>query len=557
MLGGLTMLGLLLAAGVFGGWLARLLRLPTLTGYLAAGIAMQLLIHRGWLDHHRLELLRLPINDLAMALALFVLGGQFAGGAKARGIGRLIKVSFLDALLTASLVALACWLALGSLEGALLLGILAIAVAPATTLEVLHEYQAKGPITRTLKRLTALSNVWAVFLFELLLLVLIAIQGGEVSMWDPLWDLTGSLLFGLLAGHLLIFLQEQVGRENDAVPLLAIIFLTIGVCAWAEVPHMLAFLVTGAVVLNRSQFFPRVTASMDVYAQPAFVLFFVLSGTHLDFQVLGQHALAVGLYVGARVIGKVLSVRLALGGDADGDGSRQSGESAPLGLGLLCQAGAAIALAGYVARYDEELSVELLNIILGAVVLFELVGPILVKRVAVSAGEVSLGNLLTHNPEGSGADSFWASLHRTVRGRPSEQTSSQAAEGTVGHFMRPNVAALPREAGMDAIMRFANSSPYSLYPVIDPERQLIGLVSLAELSEVAYDRTTAGLVTAEDLATLGSEESSLATDADLDQAKAFFHHFPGDIAAVVDASGKLVGLVERAQVVQLVRRRQA
>ena len=102
------------------------------------------------------------------------------------------------------------------------------------------------------------------------------VTGGEASLVDPVWDLVGSIVFGLIAGHLLILLQEQVGRENDAVPLLAIIFLTIGVCTATDVPHMLAFLVTGAVVVNRSRFFPRVTEAMSVYAQPAFVLFFVL-----------------------------------------------------------------------------------------------------------------------------------------------------------------------------------------------------------------------------------------------------------------------------------------
>ena len=83
----LLLLGLLLAGGVLGGLVARLLRLPTLTGYLAAGILFHLGSSRGLVDGHALEKLRLPINDLAMALALFVLGGQFR-------FGRRRKASF-------------------------------------------------------------------------------------------------------------------------------------------------------------------------------------------------------------------------------------------------------------------------------------------------------------------------------------------------------------------------------------------------------------------------------------------------------------------------------
>lgn len=556
MLGGLTLLGLLLASGVVGGWLARMLRLPTLTGYLAAGIVIHLFEGPLRIDHGQLSTFNTPINALAMALALFVLGGQFTTGPNSRGLGRLARVSFLDAGITAGLVGLTCGLALGSFAGGLILGILGIAVAPATTLEVLHEFQAKGPVTRALKRLTALSNIWAIFFFELALLALMAIDGGEASVLAPVWDLAGSLLIGLIAGHFLIFLQEQVGRENDAVPLLAIIFLTIGVCNYTEVPHMLAFLVTGAVVANRSRFFPRVTAGMDVYAQPAFVLFFVLSGSHLNFDKLGDNILVVVCYVLARSAGKVLSMRLGLGGDADGDGSRKTGERVPMGLGLLCQAGAAIALANYVGRYSPELAETILSVILGSVVIFELIGPILVKRVAVAAGEVSLGNLLTHNPDSGSADSLLASIGRTLRGSGHEKAQEAAPAGTVGRFMRPNMAALPREATMDDILRFANSSPFSMYPVVDPERRLVGLISLAELSKVAYDRTTASLVTAEDLATLGAEECALAVGEDLDHAKTFFQEFPGDIAAAVDQEGKLVGLVERTEVLSLLRKRE-
>ena len=373
---GLLLIGILLASGIFGGWFARLLRLPTLTGYLAAGIGMSLLASRGYLEHDALEELGRPVNDLAMALALFILGGQFklkgrTGGPS--GMGRLLRVSAFESLFTFTVVAGLTLAVLGSIPGAILLGIMAIAVAPATTLEVLHEYEAKGAATRSIKQLTALSNVWAVFLFELALLLLIAIDGGETSFMDPVWDVLGSLLYGIIAGHALILMQERVGRDNYAVPLLAVILLTIGVCELTNVPHMLAFLATGSVVVNRSQLFPRITAAMNVYAQPAIVLFFVLSGSHLKFSVLGQEWLAVGIYVLARTLGKSLGAHVGLYGIKSTKPAQQ-GQNPPIGLALLCQAGAAIALAGYVGSYKEDLGDQLLNIILGAVIVFELVG---------------------------------------------------------------------------------------------------------------------------------------------------------------------------------------
>ncbi len=554
---GLLMIGILLAAGVLGGWVARLLRLPTLTGYLAAGIGIHLLANQGYLQPDTLEDLRNPVNDLAIALALFILGGQFKLRARSggpSGMSALLRVSLVESAFTFSVVAGLCLAVLGSLPGAVLLGIMAIAVAPATTLEVLHEYEAKGAATQKIKQLTALSNVWAVFLFELALLILIALDGGETSIMDPIWDVFGSLLYGFLAGHALILMQERVGRANYAVPLLAVILLTIGACELTDVPHMLAFLATGAVVVNRSQLFPRITAAMDVYAQPAIVLFFVLSGSHLDFSMLVSNWLAVGIYVLARTLGKTLGAHVGLYGLKAIQPNRH-GQNPPIGLALLCQAGAAIALAGYVESYDPVLGKQLLAIILGSVIFFELFGPILVKKVTVAAGEVSLGNLIAHTADREGRRGWRAALRATL-GHHYAGKGQDPMQITVERFMRPDTTALQGNANMDVILRFANSSPFNHFPVIDPQGLLVGVVTLADLSQIAYDKRTAALVTAEDMATLSPVEASLTATTTLPEALEFFKHFPGNTAAVIASAQQppLIGMVERSEVLHLARR---
>jgi Kef-type K+ transport system membrane component KefB len=556
---GLLMLGILLAAGVMGGWLARLARLPTLTGYLAAGVGMQLLAKGGAVDHQALDVLRQPVNDLAIALALFILGGQFnfkgPSGGKSQ-LGLLVKVSAFEAAVTFATVTVLSLLVLGSFTGAVLLGILAIAVAPATTLEVLHEYQAKGAATRTIKQLTALSNVWAIFLFELALLLLIAIRGGDSSLMAPVWDVIGSLVYGLIAGHALILMQERVGHDNYAVPLLSVILLTIGVCEITNVPHMLAFLATGAVVVNRSNLFPRITAAMDVYAQPAIVLFFVLSGSHLNFGTLQANWLAVGLYVLGRTIGKTMGVHIGLYGIKASPPAARS-DKPPIGLALLCQAGAAIALAGYVGNVDPELGEQLLAIILGGVIIFELVGPILVKKVAVIAGEVSLANLMSHTADREGRRGWRTSLRATFA-RHTVGREGDLAEVTVEHFMRTDTTALRRSANMDKTLRFANRSPFNHFPVINTENQLVGVISLADLSQIAYDKRTAALFTAEDIATLGPRDAALPATTTLPEAFEFFKSFDGNTAAVIESVGNpvLLGMVERSEVLHLARRQQ-
>jgi len=552
--GSLFMIGALLTAGVIGGTIAKWFHLPKLTGYLAAGI---LVGHQGLdlLPHEQVDALSVPVNELAMALVLFVLGGQFHFSRIRDQLRSVLTLSGIEALLTFSLVALLTWPVLGSFSGAILLGVMAIAVAPATTVEVLREYRAEGPVSEGLRLLTALSNIWAVLLFEIALLFLFALSGLDASPWDAAWDIAGALLYGVIAGHVLILMQEKIGRGNYSVALLTTLLLTIGLCQTTGVPHMLAMLVTGAVVVNRSRFFTPVVASMEHFAQPAYVAFFVLSGMHLDFHVLIDNWLAASLYIVARVLGKVVGTRIGLTGLKEPPQGFQDSQQPPLGLGLLCQAGAAIALASLAREYDEELGNQLLNIILGAVVVFELLGPILVRHVAIASGEVRMAELLTQDTPPDERSQWARLLRRAFRGR--DVTGGTATLDTllVEQIMRRGVRTLPSTARLDEVLKFANQSPFNHFPAVDSHGALVGMIALHDLQDLAYDPRLGGLVIAEDLATTDPVDCALPQTATLAEAAEFFQNYAANTAAVVEQLEKpvLVGMLERAEVLRLVR----
>ncbi|MBL7008726.1 MAG: cation:proton antiporter [Planctomycetes bacterium] len=543
--------GLILIGGSLCGALARMLRLPTLTGYLAAGI---LLGHHGLdrLPPAHVELMRGPVNDLAMALVLFVLGGQFRLRKLRPILRRTLVLSSVESLLTFGLVTLLCWPVLGSLPGSLLLGVMAIAVAPATTLLVLREYDARGPTTDSIKLLTALSNVWAVLLFEVALLFLLWTTGAEAGPGEIAWDVGGALFYGLLAGHALILMQERVGHGSYSLPLLTVLLITTGACKLTGVPHMLAFLATGAVVVNRSRYFEPITQAMDLFAQPAYVAFFVLSGMHLDFQQLADNWAAVGLYVMGRTIGKILGSRCGLWAAGAPAGNLSNLPSPPLGLGLLCQAGAAIALAQLAGGYDPALGERLLNIVLGSVVLFELVGPVLTRHVAVEAGEVSIGHLLVRSAEEREGTGILVALRRAFRGRGG-QTGVDLAALTAGKIRRSGIPPLPDRADMDEILRYANHVPVNQFPVVSDQGELVGMIRLRDLDDLAYDPAAAALVIAGDLTSLSAEQCSIPADATLEETAAAFAAFHANHLVVVEdtESRRYLGIVDRSEVLRL------
>lgn len=535
--------GVILATGALVGAAASALRLPTVTGYIVAGL---ILGHHGFdaLRPDHVAVLFGPVNDFAIALVLFVLGGQFRWERIGKKALALLGTVAVETVITISVVAVATWIALGDGPTALLLGILAVEVAPATTLLVLREHRAAGPVTDRITITASLSNILVVVLFEIGLLLLFATQRGGAppleNVFAILWDLSGALLFGIAAGQTMIVLQARVGRGNFALPLLTVIFLTIGVCRWAAVPHMLAFLTAGAMVANRSRLFWPITASMEQFAQPAYVAFFVLGGIHLDFTAFaGVGWSAVAVYVAARTFGKLVGTRL---GVAVARLPRTAGE--PAALGLLCQAGAAIALAGVAAQYDAQLGARLLSVIVGAVLVFELFGPILVRHVVVSAGEVPMGRLVRRRPR-------WADLRRLVRWRGRRGPRPRLHVIDLLHGEPESVTA---RDGLDDILRFARHSPFTHLPVIDDRGVLLGVIPLAELEANAYDPRIAQLVIAVDLIAPGGAGSALRADALLAEAAAFFHGFAGNAAPVVDGpTGRFLGMVPRTEVLVLAR----
>lgn len=554
----LLAVGLLLVAGVIGGSIAKVFNLPKLTGYLGAGIVVG---SQGFdlLPHNQVDALSMPVNELAMALVLFVLGGQFRFEAIRQHLRPLLGMSLAEAAITFSLVTALTWPVLDSIGGAVLLGVMAVAVAPATTVEVLREYRAEGPVSDGLRMLCALSNVWAILFFEIALLVLFAISGFDASPWDAAWDVCGAALYGLVAGHVLILMQERIGRGNYSVALLTTLLLTIGVCQATGVPHMLAMLVTGAVVVNRSRFFEPVVESMEHFAQPAYVAFFVLSGMHLDFQVLIDNWVAASLYILARVIGKVVGARVAMRTSQGAIPGLEANGGPPIGLGLLCQAGAAIALATLAQEYDEDLGKQLLTIVLGAVVVFELLGPLFVRYVAIAAGEVRFSELMKGGHREEASLPWFRVVRRAMRGRDVSTPGLSLDDLQVHRIMRRSPRVLDETASLDEVLRFANQSPFNQFPVVGENDKLIGVIALQDLEQVTFDRRVAGLVIARDLVSSEPLQCSLAQTANLSEAVAFFQDYEPNTAAVVDDHnrGVLVGMIERAEVLGLVRSIQA
>ncbi|MCA9245064.1 MAG: CBS domain-containing protein [Phycisphaerales bacterium] len=593
--------GLLLAAmalaAVVGGIAAQALRIPRVIGYLLAGAFVHLAavavvsanaaggdapesipFAPGSIQHAR-ELLKQVehplkiVKSLALGLILFSIGGVF-DARWMRGAGRqLWRFSLLDAALTGGLVGVAVLVAatMGTtpvgapiLPLALLLGMAAIATAPAATLVTLREYDAKGPVTDMTLGVVGVSNVACIILFDLVFLGLAS--AGALGATDVNWKLAllgvllttvGSLVVGV---GLALILSIAHSRLQPAETLLLAIAVLIGL--WSGrgllIEHfgvsfnfLLTALIAGAVFANVAVDPARFESAIAGTARPLFVVFFAMAGYQMRFDEVA-HLGAIGVaYVTARGLGKWLAVRLAW---------RWAGSPAELrpdlGKGLMCQAAVLIGLADFVHAHwnDEWGSRTFVTTALGSVIVFELCGPILLKRLVVAAGEVKAITLLRGGGHGGvGADVARAigSLIRTIGvGRGAGATNEPLR---VRHIMRSNVKSLRADATFDEVLRFVEQSRFSQFPVVDEGDRLIGVIHFSDIREIIYDATLARLVTAADLCNASRPVAPI--EMPLDEALRAFQKNDGNAMTVVDDtdSRRVLGIVEQRDLLRAMR----
>jgi len=524
--------GLMLVAAILGGYAARRVRVPRVVGFLLFGVVLKLVLHRvldpeGTAENAQLwdaaERTLRPIKDLALGLILFSIGGVFETRHLKSVGARLLKISLAEIALTGVLVFGGCALALVATQRehgavvylplALLLGLAAIATAPAATLLVLREYDAKGPMTDTILSLTGVNNVVCIVLFYVTFLVLsaggvIATDFGDRStIWLPLlMTLVGSLVLGIVLGAGISIVHSKVPIAETILIFFAV-FIVLGNGEKWLLEHwgtsynfLLTALVMGAVFANVALDPEKLEAPIKLVGVPIFAGFFVMAGYELRLTDLPQIGVVGVAYILCRFAAKWYGCRI---------GSRWAGAADTVrpyvGLGLLCQAAVVIGLADYVGHHwTHPLGKTFVTIVLGSVVIFELVGPLLVKWTVVHTGEVKAISLLRRRTPvaAEGVSITRLTLDALLRtfGLAPKASASSTEPLQVKHILRTNIRFLRAGATLDEVLHFTEHSRYNHFPVIDDDDQLLGVIHFSDLRDMIYDPSLRDLLTAVDMA---------------------------------------------------------
>ncbi|MEQ9547115.1 MAG: cation:proton antiporter [Marinobacter sp.] len=329
------------------------------------------------------------ITQLTLAMVGFLLGERMYMKDLKDGREALI-VSLVVTLVTAAFVAGAVWLVTSNLPASLLLGAVATATAPAATLDVLREAGANGPLTRLIYQVVAIDDAWGVILFSVCLVSAELLMGnggtGLGSLGIGIVEVGGSLVLGTILGLPMAWLT---GRIRPGEPMLlesaGFVFLAAGIAGLLGLSYLLTCMTLGVVVANQARHHVRPFRSIDGISEPFLALFFFMAGYQLEWSMLPALGALGVAYVGARIAGRLAGGQIGgyLAGSAPHNRRR-------IGACLMPQAGVALGLALVATDRLPELT-YILPLVIGATVVFELVGPPLTLIKLRHAGETGKG----------------------------------------------------------------------------------------------------------------------------------------------------------------------
>jgi len=401
-----------LASALIGGLilsrLTKRLNLPAVTAYLVAGLLLgPFLLGRigvpglGFQSLEQVELLSV-VTQTALGFIAFAIGNEFrlcqlkTMGSKAIVIG-ILQAVITTVLVDVVLIALHfCFPQIISIPCAITLGAIASATAPAATLMVVRQYKADGPLTRLLMLVVAIDDAVGLVLFSASFGIATALSADHVSVVavvvEPILEIVLSLGLGSIMGWLLNWVEQFFHSRSKRMTIsVAFVLLTVGLSSISfEIAGihcgfslLLVCMMTGTIFCNICPTSEELMERVDNWVMPLNVLFFVISGAELDLEVLAHPlTIIIGIvYILARSAGKYYGSAFSC---------KLTKQPKPitdhLGITLLPQAGVALGMALTAATLEDGALTR--NVVLFAVLIYELVGPALTKRSLLAVGEI-------------------------------------------------------------------------------------------------------------------------------------------------------------------------
>ncbi|MDA7918860.1 PTS sugar transporter subunit IIA [Mariniblastus sp.] len=387
-----------LIAGIIGGELFALIRLPKVTGWIATGIMLRQFQLPGMETEAGVNELDnfLPYMHFVLGFIAFTVGATLYFSSLRNAEKRVGALLLGESLITPVVVGAILFFIGPLLPGgelmtrnpAILLAAIAIAGAPGTTVLVIQEARARGILTRTLLAVIGLIDMVAVAVFVFVAAFLGDDVGWLIALQEVAFQFGATFLIGLSCAGIAILLTRTVVSPAFLGPtMVAIVLAAWGLASgFGASGGILACTFAGIAVTNLRHDLVR---SCEAYLQSIggvlFALFFTFAGMRLDFGLVPQALALVLLYFFARLIAKVLSAYTSMTLSGGTKNVRKY-----LGVALLPHGGVAVGLILLVSSdpsFDPEVKGIVNTVGLAALAINQLLGPSATRLSILRAGE--------------------------------------------------------------------------------------------------------------------------------------------------------------------------
>jgi Kef-type K+ transport system membrane component KefB len=380
----MMLVGAVLLCGLAAGQVfVRFLRLPRITGFVAAGLLLGPAV-LNLMDAAMLSELSIFV-DISLGLILFELGRRL----DFRWLTRdrwLLASSLAESLLSFVLVFGTLRLFDVAPVYAATAAAIAMATSPAVLIMIIHDRRAKGPLTERILALTALNNVFAFLLITLLFgFVHLEYKANWVkAVAHPVYLIVGSVALGYLAFLLARGLARWLGKNEDAqfAILIGLIVATVGFAISFKLSVLLALLAFGVFAKNLDRSHDLMAVEFGPGGQFFLVVLFVITGAGLQVTELAVGGAIGAAFAVARLAGKTIG--LVMFAPLSGLSAKKA---ALLAVGMLPMSAIAVVMVQGASALYPEFGARLSAVVLSAVVILELVGPLATQWALTRAGE--------------------------------------------------------------------------------------------------------------------------------------------------------------------------
>ncbi|UCB47434.1 MAG: cation:proton antiporter [Spirochaetota bacterium] len=397
----LLIVGIITVLGFYAGKSMRWVRMPPIIGFMMIGVIIGPSFI-GIIGESLREQLSF-ITEIALGFVALSIGLELNfRSLKELGSGIIIIILF-ESFFAFFAVAGGLYLLTRNLPLSLLFGAIAPASAPAGTVAVIHEYKAKGNLTKALYAVVGFDDGLGIIIFGFVAAFARRMIGDGASgafyglfstLALPLKEVGLSIAAGSLAAFSFAFILRNLESRKDIFILIfASVLITTGVSIRLHLSLILTNMIYGIILVNTQQHavLQKIREELSDVLPLLFILFFILAGSNLQVLSLPSLGLVGIVYIISRTSGLMGGAWLgALIGKADKN-IRQY-----LGMGILSQAGVAVGLALIVKHefselgsYGAQIGSTLITSITATCIFFEIIGPILTKIALKKSGEIS------------------------------------------------------------------------------------------------------------------------------------------------------------------------